>query len=464
MFTKEQKKAINQRLKENKVGSGKGKVFNLINEVNLGFANKEDVEVLLDRLIAETIAMQPDQVELRDTALKFFIAGRRLIAQNAIDDMTSYMRLLHVVAGALMADGHRVAPNAAPVGSVIITLANIVLPEAVGADISCSVFLTVFNQVVTKEWFEINLPSLAHVLKRYSYFGQEMADVELRELINNHAFYKEGLELKSKVGRDLYQSIVGIAGNQFASSGDGNHFAEWCMVKKTNSDVYHLGLMTHFGSRNVGARIANTFTKEAYKISELPKGIKGIPLDLDTDLGSDYWDLMEWAGEFAEAGHRELHKWLIGKLAERVAVKTNVRDSVYSRHNFAWKEQGGIVHRKGATPAGQGVRGIIPATMGHASRMVVGLGNSDYLESASHGAGRTHSRGQALQAFKGDTHAYVDKHYGIHLIGGDSDEDPRIYKDIDEVMAEQVYSVFQEGTIQPMVVRMAEPYIPPWRK
>ena len=47
---------------------------------------------------------------------------------------------------------------------------------------------------------------------------------------------------------------------------------------------------------------------------------------------------------------------------------------VENHHNFAWKERHVIngverevvVHRKGATPAGTGVMGIIPGSMGHA--------------------------------------------------------------------------------------------------
>ena len=95
--------------------------------------------------------------------------------------------------------------------------------------------------------------------------------------------------------------------------------------------------------------------------------------------------------------------------------------------------------------------------MGHASKIVIGLGNEEYLNSASHGAGRVMSRGVALRQITGSTHEYVKKEYGITLIGGDRDEDPRAYKDINAVMSYQSDSVQTIGEFAPVIVRMADP-------
>ena len=66
---------------------------------------------------------------------------------------------------------------------------------------------------------------------------------------------------------------------------------------------------------------------------------------------------------------------------------------VENHHNFAWKETHDgkevIVHRKGATPAGQGVLGVIPGSMASPAFVVRGKGSEQSLLSASHGAGRS---------------------------------------------------------------------------
>ena len=57
--------------------------------------------------------------------------------------------------------------------------------------------------------------------------------------------------------------------------------------------------------------------------------------------------------------------------------------AVENHHNFAWRETPGrrleqaIVHRKGATPAGVGVFGVIPGSMGDPGYVVRGQGVPD---------------------------------------------------------------------------------------
>lgn len=82
-------------------------------------------------------------------------------------------------------------------------------------------------------------------------------------------------------------------------------------------------------------------------------------LDLDTELGQEYWLAMNLAGAYASACYHQIH--------ERMAVglRANPVAMIENHHNFAWKEQDGrgnevIVHRKGAFPARKGVLGIYP--------------------------------------------------------------------------------------------------------
>ncbi len=136
---------------------------------------------------------------------------------------------------------------------------------------------------------------------------------------------------------------------------------------------------------------------------------------------------------------------------------------VENHHNFAWKERhalpGGerevVVHRKGATPAGAGVLGIIPGSMASPGYLVRGKGHPDSLASASHGAGRSISRKKALESFEWDKVNRVLKDRGVHLISAGLDEAPMVYKDIEQVMAAQSDLVEVLGRFDPKIVKMA---------
>ena len=59
------------------------------------------------------------------------------------------------------------------------------------------------------------------------------------------------------------------------------------------------------------------------------------------------------------------------------------------------------MHRKGATPAGTGVLGIVPGTMADTGYLTLGLGVEDSVNSASHGAGRRMSRTRVFKELDG---------------------------------------------------------------
>ena len=131
---------------------------------------------------------------------------------------------------------------------------------------------------------------------------------------------------------------------------------------------------------------------------------------------------------------------------------------IENHHNFAWKEQVDgierIVHRKGATPAGKGVLGIIPGSMTAPGYIVRGKGNSDSLQSASHGAGRKHSRRKCKEKFTISDIKHQLKMNDVSLIGGGIDEAPMAYKNIKKVMGNQQELVDVVGTFTPKIVRM----------
>jgi tRNA-splicing ligase RtcB len=251
------------------------------------------------------------------------------------------------------------------------------------------------------------------------------------------------------------------AWQQIGSSGGGNHFVEFGIVEVT-SDINeyklpsgrYVALLSHSGSRGLGANIASYYTKVAMETCKLPPEARHLAwLDLDREPGQEYWLAMNLAGDYASACHHQIH--------ERMAI--GLRETplamIENHHNFAWKEKDEegnelIVHRKGATPAGKGVLGIIPGSMATPGFIVRGRGLAASINSASHGAGRTMSRTRAKQTIlPGQVKKFL-KQAGVVLIGSGLDEAPMAYKNIHQVMEHQKELVEVLGTFMPKIVRM----------
>ena len=161
---------------------------------------------------------------------------------------------------------------------------------------------------------------------------------------------------------------------------------------------------------------------------------------------------MNLMGEYAAANHAVIHR-LVAKL-----LGAEILSGVENHHNFAWIErhQGRelVVHRKGATPAGAGVLGVIPGTMADPAFVVRGLGNPQSFNSAAHGAGRRMSRKKANDTFRFQAVRKNLEQRGVHVLAAGSDEVPGVYKDIREVMTAQQDLVEIVGQFDPKIVRM----------
>ena len=251
---------------------------------------------------------------------------------------------------------------------------------------------------------------------------------------------------------------------QLGTSGGGNHFVEWGEFTLDEDAPQwnlkagkYLSLLSHSGSRGVGFKIANEFSRLARGLHpNLPDVVKHLAwLDMDSDAGREYWIGMELAGRFASACHNIIHH----EVAKAAGFKEVA--AIENHHNFAWKEtmadgSEAIVHRKGATPAGEGVLGIIPGSMADPGFVVRGKGVMESLNSASHGAGRAMSRRAAKDSItSGQVRRYLETR-GVKLLGGGLDEAPQAYKDINEVIAAQRDLVDVLGQFAPKIVMMAE--------
>ncbi len=254
-----------------------------------------------------------------------------------------------------------------------------------------------------------------------------------------------------------------IAGRQLGTSGSGNHFVEFgALTVHTQIDSplgtippgTYLAALSHSGSRRFGLEMAEHYTKVAMQLrATLPKDFKHLAwLELDEEAGQEYWAAMTLAGKYASANHAVIHRQLIDVL------RIPVLGGIENHHNFAWKEtvdgQEAIVHRKGATPAGEDVLGVIPGSMSAPGFVVRGLGNADSINSAAHGAGRRMSRKQAFSQFNWDLVDAKLKSSGVELLSAGLDEAPGAYKDIRQVMADQADLVIALAEFQPRLVKM----------
>jgi len=375
--------------------------------------------------------------------------GDNLDAES-IAQMERACRLPVSVAGALMPDAH--VGYGLPIGGVLAT-DNAVIPFAVGVDIACRMKMTVLDLPVRH--LDGQQDRLAKAIEAETRFGVGASFSRRRDHDVMEADWSVSPVTKSH--RDK-------AWSQLGTSGSGNHFVEFGTFKVLDRAAglepgEYLALLSHSGSRGTGAQVCDHYSKLAVKQHpELPKELSKLAwLSLDSSEGQEYWAAMELMGRYAAANHACIHRHVARHLGAGVLL------DLENHHNFAWKEQHVIegeareviVHRKGATPAGEGVRGIIPGSMASPGFVVRGKGNAASLNSASHGAGRVMSRTQALKTFDWKEANRVLDERGVKLLSAGLDEVPMVYKDIHGVMAAQADLVEVLGRFDPKLVKMA---------
>lgn len=385
--------------------------------------------------------------ELRNTRAPFSIFGENEIEEQAKFQLYDALKLPVAVQGALMPDAH--SGYGLPIGGVLAT-DNAVIPYGVGVDIGCRMSLSIFD--LPASYFKGKEHQWRKILMDNTKFGM----YETHKVKSDHEVFAN----PAFSNIPLVKQLLDKAYKQLGTSGGGNHFVEIGIVKidtplnewKLAAGEY-IAVLSHSGSRGLGANIAKHYTYLATKQCPLPKNVQHLAwLDMNTHDGQEYWMAMNLAGEYAKACHEDIHRRIAKAIGKRVLV------TIENHHNFAWKEmvngQECIVHRKGATPAAEGQLGIIPGSMTAPGFIVRGKGNTASINSASHGAGRLHSRAKCKANF---TQSEIKKALAAHevdLIGGSIDEAPMAYKDIHKVMALQDELVDVVGTFVPKFVRM----------
>jgi len=408
----------------------------------------EDVIAL--RKEGKFVKQERSNFKLKEEIADFPVWGLEHIEVGALAQMRTAIQLPIAVAGALMPDAHQ--GYGLPIGGVLATTANTIIPFAVGVDIACRMCLSIFD--LPAEAVDTETDKLKNILVDNTYFGMGCTT-------KSH-FDSSLFDSKTWGETKVIRSLKDKAYAQLGTSGTGNHFVEWGELTIGDDALNnipagrYLALLSHSGSRGFGGTVANHYSKIAMTKTKLPAEAKHLAwLDLDKDEGQEYWIAMNLAGEYASANHHEIHN----KIARALGVKTIA--VVENHHNFAWKEQLAdgtevMVHRKGATPAGEGVLGIIPGSMSTPGFLVRGKGDVASINSASHGAGRLMSRSAAFKTLDPAAIAanLIDKR--ITLMGSDMDEAPMAYKDIHTVMAAQQDLVEVLAKFEPRIVRMAD--------
>jgi len=376
---------------------------------------------------------------------------------DAIQQLKNACTLPVAVSGALMPDAH--VGYGLPIGGVLATH-QAVIPYAVGVDIACRMKLTVLDLPVSA--LADDQGRLSRALEEETRFGMGAAFRSRRQ----HGVMDADWRVT-----DVTSRMKDRAWSQLGTSGSGNHFVEFGQLTVLDEAVglargEYLALLSHSGSRGTGANVADHYSRLARDLHpELPKELSHLAwLDLSTEAGQEYWAAMELMGRYAAANHELIHRHIARVLS------VDVRLDIENHHNFAWRERhllpdGSegevIVHRKGATPAGEGVLGVIPGSMGTPGYVVRGKGVAASLNSASHGAGRRMSRTKAKQTFNWDATRRFLRERGVTLLSAGLDEVPMAYKDIDQVMAAQHDLVEPLARFEPRLVKMAPSGEPP---
>lgn len=385
--------------------------------------------------------------QLNNTRAPFTIFGENEIDEQAKFQLYNALKLPVAIKGALMPDAH--SGYGLPIGGVLAT-DNAVIPYGVGVDIGCRMSMSIFSMKAS--FFKGREHQLINLLREHTKFGM----YETHRVKKDHEIFSRD-EFNDI---PLIKSLKSKAYQQLGTSGSGNHFVEFGTVEIMGINNEwgvkpgeYFALLTHSGSRGLGATIAKHYTYLATKETPLPKNVQHLAwLNLNSHTGQEYWRAMNLAGDYAKACHDNIHERLTRFVGGQVIAR------IENHHNFAWLEMvdgvSRVVHRKGATPAKKGELGIIPGSMTSPGFIVKGKGNEFGLNSASHGAGRLFTRRHCKDQFTRSSIKKVLDENEVKLIGGGIDEAPMAYKDIHKVMKNQMELVDVIGKFTPKIVRM----------
>ena len=330
---------------------------------------------------------------------------------------------------ALMPDAH--VGMGATIGSVIPT-DGAIIPSAVGVDIGCGMIASLLP--LRSDALGDDLDALHGRIERSVPAGLGRGHDDAQEAA-------AGL-LGDDRAADLTGRQLGTAAKQLGSLGSGNHFVEVCLDEQDR-----VWVVLHSGSRGIGNQLAQQHIEGAKDLMrryfiELPDEDLAYLVE-GTEEFDTYIRHMLWAQDYALANREVMMDAVIAQIESHLGRGVAEVERINCHHNFTEREhhhgRNVWITRKGAIRARSGDAGVIPGSMGTRSYIVDGLGSAASYTSCSHGAGRRMSRGAARRQL--DVDGLRRRMRGRAWNEGDAarliDEDPRAYKDIDEVMEAQ---------------------------
>lgn len=333
---------------------------------------------------------------------------------------------------AIMPDAHQ--GFGMPIGGVLATK-GVVIPNAVGVDIGCGICAVRTSvQGLSRKNIEGILNGVRRVVPvGFSHHKREQEE-SLMPGMDHFTFRKKLVVIRE------YKSAL----KQIGTLGGGNHFIE---VQKDNDGF--IWLMVHSGSRNIGYKVADHYNRVAKE--QTGSGRKRVPPKWDLAYlspGSEeekkYLEEMQYCVDFAFASRKLMMDRAGEVFSDNIKGEVRFDNFINIAHNYASSEihfgSEVMVHRKGATSAKAGEKGIVPGSQGASSFIVEGKGNPDSFMSCSHGAGRKLGRKQAIRELDLEYEKKKLEKLGIiHSLHSrkDLDEASGAYKDINKVMDNQ---------------------------
>ena len=333
----------------------------------------------------------------------------------------------------------RVMPDVhAGVGCVIgftMELADKIVPNMVGVDIGCGM------RVCVLEDKEIDFQSLDSVIRAKIPHGNTNHKIPL----------PQAEEFKFEALRCFEYINVLAAKRCLGTLGGGNHFIE--IDRDSDGRLY---LVIHSGSRNLGATVAEYYQKQGYRAllkkveCTFSKALEMAETEADREavlkekeeylasvlpheafvegeLFSDYIHDMKITQQFADLNRKIMAQAIIDGLNLKVV------EEFTTIHNYIDTEN--MILRKGAVSAISGEKLLIPINMRDGSLLCIGKGNSDWNNSAPHGAGRLMTRTRAKDSITMEEYQKaMEGIYSTCITPGTLDESPMAYKNKDEIV------------------------------
>ena len=241
-------------------GQDDNQILNTLGQVAAnpnGFVEDDTLGNVADAWLALRPPTNPSHSsDLRAEPVPVQIWGAELIESEARVQMDRAARLPIARQGALMADAH--VGYGLPIGGVLAT-EGAVIPYAVGVDIACRMKLSVCD--VSPHLLAQKRKRFEAVLLEQTRFGMG-ADWAKSERPLHPV-----LDAPEWEALPLLRQLKDKAWTQLGTSGGGNHFVEWGILTVDNliEDLAlqpgkYLALLSHSGSRGLGATIAQEYT------------------------------------------------------------------------------------------------------------------------------------------------------------------------------------------------------------